>query len=87
MLFKKEPNSISCKMATVLKKKENKCLIFFFFLSIEVFDIAGFQDHFSYVSKTSPPSTREGSKCTCLVLLCVCVWTGVCILTVQMTLL
>lgn len=60
---------------------------FFFFLSVEVFDIAGFQGHVSYVSKTSPSSTREGSKCTCLVLLCVCVWTGVCILTVQMTLL
>lgn len=43
--IKKAPNSISCKMATVLKEKqENKCLIFvlFCFLSIEVFGIAGF---------------------------------------------
>ena len=64
MLFKKVPNSISCKMATVLKKKENKCLIFFlfvFFLSLEVFDIAGFQGHFSYVSKTSLPPGKEVS--------------------------
>lgn len=36
--IKKAPNSISCKMAIVLKKKENRCLIFVFvfFLSIEV---------------------------------------------------
>lgn len=52
--IKKAPNSISCKMATVLKKKqENKCLIFvlFFFLSVDVFGIASVQSHFSYISK------------------------------------
>lgn len=49
----KAPNSMSCKMATVLKKKqENKYLIFIFvlFLSVEMFDIADFQGHFSYIS-------------------------------------
>lgn len=59
--IKKAPNSISCKMATVLKKnQENKCLIFglfFFSLSIEVFGIAGFQGHFSYISRSRFSST------------------------------
>lgn len=46
---KKTPNSVMCKMTTVLKKKqENKCLIFIFvsFLSVEVFGKADFQGHF-----------------------------------------
>lgn len=45
-----------------------------------VFGIAGFQAHFSYISK--PTFFHWGSKCTRLVLLCVCVWFVVCFLTV-----
>lgn len=59
--IKKAPHSISCKMGTVLKKKqENKCLIFVFFLSVEVFVIETFKAIFhTFLNVTS--STEEVS--------------------------
>lgn len=69
--IKKAPNLKSCKMAAVLKKKQETSLISFRFfpLLIEVFGTAGFQGHFSYISILS--STEEVYIFVLAVCLCV----------------